>query len=207
MNRSSSLRPLRHAALAALVAFATLGCRNSSSFDSKPGEAYCGPIIGSPVFQDGFVKTGSPPNLQLALTLDTGMLSADPESKRLAIPGTLRSNDPEGMCGTKENPRVLFDAAPMRAIPEVEHDVLSALSFGEGHEQDFFAWVDSTCQGTMLAIVSMMKNNQVELRLFKPAPLAASDAAPADKPGFAVFHLDPKPLHQALAENGCGFPE
>ena len=83
--------------------------------------------------------------------------------------------------------------------------MLSALTFGEGHEHDFFAWVDSTCQGTMLAVVSLMKNNYVELRLFKPAPLSPS-TTPAESPGFAVFHLNPKPLHKPEKEGGCGFP-
>jgi hypothetical protein len=66
---------------------------------------------------------------------------------------------------------------------------LSTLSFGEGHVHDFFAWVDSTCQGTMVAVVSLMKDNQVELRLFKPMRLPPPDAGPAETPGFAMFSL------------------
>lgn len=193
------------AARIVLVVGALAGCRNLSNFDSKPGEAYCG-TIGAPDFQDGFVKLGSPPNLQLALTLDTSKITSNPDSPRLSEPGILRSKDLDGLCGSNTLPRPLFQDAPLRAIPELEHDVLSTLTFGEGHEQDFFAWVDSTCQGTMLAVVSLMKNNQVELRLFKPAALPPAGAPPAQRPGFAVFHLDPKPLYKSSAENGCGFP-
>jgi len=172
-------------------------CRDLDGFDSKPGQAYCG-SIGLSAFHDGFVKENSPSTLQLALTLDTGKLGS--------FPGQLSSNDPQGMCGTPDAPQVLFLNAPVRAIPEVDNDTLSALTFGEGHEQDFFAWVDSTCQGTMLAVVSLMKNNQVELRLFKPAAMPVPGATAAQRPGFALFHLYPKPLSLPENEGGCGFP-
>ncbi len=165
--------------LSALCALSLLGCRDLDSFDSKPGEAYCGAIIGQPQFQDGFVKENQPPDLELGLTLDMDRLTSQP--------GRLSSGDAQnGMCA----PLRLFEKdTPLRAIPEVDHDVISALTFGEGHVHDFFAWVDSTCQGTMLAVVSLMKNNQVEVRLFKPARMPEPNATAFDKPGFAVFHL------------------
>jgi len=53
--------------------------------------------------------------------------------------------------------------------------------------------------------VSLMKNNYVEVRLFKPAPLSPSMTA-AESPGFAVFHLYPKDLHKPKEEGGCGIP-
>ena len=173
--------------LGALCAAQLSGCRNLDSFDSKPGEPYCGAITVQPAFTEGFLPAGKPPSLELELTLDTSKLSTEP--------GVLRSSDAAtGLCAD----RPLFDGAPLRAIPEVEHDVLSALSFGEGHEHDFFAWVDSTCQGTLLAVVSLLKNNQVEVRLFKPARAPAPNASPAEKPGFAVFHFQAQ-------KGGCGF--
>jgi len=180
-----------------LCAALASSCRDLDGFDSKPGQAYCG-SIGLGVFQDGFEKDNVPSTLQLGLTLDMSKLNT--------FPGQLNSNDPQGMCGTPDAPQVLFLNATVRAIPEVDNDVLSALSFGEGHEHDFFAWVDSTCQGTMLAVVSLMKNNQVELRLFKPARMPAPRASAAERPGFALFHLYPKPLYRPEKEGGCGFP-
>ena len=183
-------------ALLPLCAAAALSCTSLDGFNSKPNEAYCGPI-GQAVFHDGFVKEGSP-DLNLALTMNTSKLSS--------VPGTLTSDDLQGICGTPETPQVLFLDAPVRAIPALDRDVLSALTFGEGHDHDFFAWVDSTCQGTMLAVVSLMKNNYIELRLFKPAPSRPSDAPPAERPGFALFQLNPKPLYKPLDEGGCGFP-
>lgn len=183
--RSSS--SLSATALAVCGTLSLLGCRDLDSFDSKPGQAYCGAIIGQPQFQSGFIKQDQPPSLELGLILDIDRLTS--------IPGTLTSNDAlNGMCSAPGAPQRLFDSKPLRAIPEVDHDVLSALTFGEGHVHDFFAWVDSSCQGTMLAVVSLMKNNQVELRLFKPAPVPQPGATPFDLPGFAVFHLQAQPI-------------
>ena len=178
--------PRSAAALALASAACLLGCRDLEGFESKPGEAYCGVIIGQPAFQDGFVKLNQPPDLELGLTLHIERLTSRP--------GELSSNDAQnGMCAAPGAPQRLFDNAPLRAIPEVDNDVLSSLTFGEGHVHDFFAWVDSSCQGTMLAVVSLMKNNQVELRLFKPARVPQPNAAPFDTPGFAVFHLLAQP--------------
>src|SRR6188768_2941036 len=156
------LRSLRAASgLLALCATAALSCGDLEGFTSKRGEAYCG-TLGLALFQEGFMEKGSEEKLGLALVLDMDKLNSEP--------GRLTSNDPHGLCGTADAPQVLFQDAPLRAIPILQHDVLSALTFGEGHDHDFFAWVDSSCQGTMLAVVSLMKNNYVELRLFKPAP-------------------------------------
>ena len=180
MTHASFLpRPLR--LLGLLGTLALVGCHNLDDFTTKEGEAFCGSIVGAN-FQTGFVPRDQPPDLTVALTLDTGKLTAQP--------GFLSSDDAgKGLCG--EQP--LFQDAPIRSIPVVDSDAISTLSFGEGHEHDFFAYVDSTCQGTMLAVVSLMKNNQVELRLFKPAPLPPRDTMtptpPAEEPGFAVFHL------------------
>jgi len=189
--------PRAFSLLLMLCAGSAVSCGDLEGFTSKPGEAYCG-TIGLPPFQDGFVKEGSPSTLELALTLDVDKLSSEP--------GTLNSKDPQGICGTADAPQVLFLNAPLRAIPELQHDLLSALSFGEGRGHGFFAWVDSTCQGTVVAVVLLMKNNYVELRLFKPMPFPGPKATAAERPGFALFHLNPKPLHLSDKEGGCGFP-
>lgn len=165
--------------LGALGAFGFFGCHNLDGFDTKPGDEYCGTIIGG-VFQAGFVPKDQPPNLELGMTLDTSKLTSEP--------GILRSNDAKtGLCSANAQP--LFQNAPLRAIPALDHDALSTLTFGEGHEHDFFAYVDSTCQGTMVAVVSLLKNNLVELRLFKPERLPPPDPTPAQTPGFAVFQM------------------
>ena len=86
----------------------------------------------------------------------------------------------------------------MRAIEQVQSDQLSLLEFGDGRELNFLAWVDSTCLGPVLAVVSLLKNDGVELRLLKPRPAPGENAPAAERPGFIVFTL-------SRYDEGCGF--
>lgn len=180
----------------------TLSCRDLERFDTKGNEAYCGQLVSAPDFHDGFVpkkELGAPQLLlTMKLTLDTSQLSTFSSDKVTQV-GALTSNDAElGLCSP--GGQALFESAPVRGIPQVDHDTLSTLSFGEGHDQDFFAWADSTCQGTMLALVSLLRKGDVELRLFKPAALSPPGANPGphERPGFALFYLKRN-------DKGCGF--
>jgi len=178
----------RLAALA-LSGAALASCRNIDRFDTEKPAAYCGSIIGGSSFQTGFIRKGAPPSLELRLELDTSSLTDRP--------GSLTSNDgAAGFC----KPAPLFDEAPLRAIPELFHDALSQADLGEGHEQDFFTWVDSACEGTMLAVVSLLTNGSVEVRLLKPGPdlPALTDESQEKRPGFALFYLQ-------RSQAGCGF--
>lgn len=150
--------------------------------------------MSGPSFHDGFVPKGEPSVLRLKLDLDASKLNSFSESKS-AIMGWLTSNDAEtGLCPGQ----ALFNSAPVRAIPQLYHDTLSTLSFGEGHDEDFFAFVDSTCQGTMVAVVSLLRNSSVEVRLFRPAQLPDEGAGPENRPGYAVFYLSRR-------DTGCEF--
>jgi len=91
-----------------------------------------------------------------------------------------------------------LENARLRAIEAIQNDALSLIEFGDGREFNFLAWVDSTCQGTLLAVVSLMKTDDVEVRLLKPRPEPALDAGTADKPGFIVFRLQRR-------DDGCAF--
>src|SRR3954463_14209281 len=131
--RTPTYRSLRAPLALALVVCAG-GCRDLSRFDSKPGAAYCGAIIGTPEFQDGLLPAG-PPNLTLKLTLDTAKLNSEPgilssNDEANGAPG-IRSNNDEanGLCPSRGEP--LFRDSPLRAIPQIDHDVLSTMSFGE----------------------------------------------------------------------------
>lgn len=185
-------------AITLLGASATLSCRNLDRFDTKGNAAFCGALVSGPSFHDGFVATGQPGALlKMKLKLDTSQLSTYSEDKT-ALPGMLTSNDSStGLCSSQGD--ALFKSSPLRAIPQVDHDAIATLSFGEGHDEDFFAWTDSTCQGTMLAVVSLLRKGDVELRLFKPAPLPAPDAGPEKRPGFALFYL------RRSDDKTCGF--
>ncbi len=184
-----ALRFLPRALASWLLVFSSAGCRDLSRFDTHGNEAYCGSIVSSPVFQEGFLPQGVPPRLRLKLLLDTEQLTSRP--------GQLTTDDADrGLCSSDGRP--LLDQAPMRAIDELERDALSTLEFGDGREHNFFTWVDSTCQGTMLAVTSLMNDGGVEVRLLKPAALPPPEAGPDRKPGFALFPLK-------LQDNGCGF--
>lgn len=179
------------------VLLSTLSCRDLDRFDTKGDAAYCGQLVKAPDFQDGFVPDGKPGLLlTMKLTLDTSQLSSFSADKATQI-GALTSNDAElGLCSP--GGQALFESSPVRGIPQLDHDTLSTLTFGEGHDEDFFAWTDSTCQGTMLALVSLLRKGDVELRLFKPAALPPPKAGPGERPGYALFYLQ-------RHKEGCGF--
>lgn len=168
----------------------TSGCRELARFELDEGQAYCGSIVSTPVFHEGFIPTDSPPVLRLKFYLDIDNLTTRP--------GRLTSDDAErGLC--KDAGGALFDDAELRTIEQVLHDPISELSFGEGQEHSVFSYVDSTCQGTMLALVSLMRSGDLELRLFKPMPLSADNAPPKERSGYALFHL------KRREEKNCGF--
>lgn len=166
---------------AALLASLTLlaSCRDDlARFDTGSTDAYCGTLT-APFVEDGFLPNGVPfGTLRVRLELQTSALRGRP--------GRLWSNDgAQGLC----SPQPLLNGAELRAISALEHDALERLSLGDGHVQDFFAWVDTTCQGTLVAIVSLLENGEVELRLLKPMADSAADAPPHERPGFALFRL------------------
>lgn len=115
-------------------------------------------------------------HLRLALTVDT-------QNVATSI-GTLWSNDAEfGICG----PRPLFDHVAVRTIRPALNDAVSSVQLTPDHIQDVFGWVDSTCQGTMMSIVSLIDGGTVEVRLFKPKPQSDESGPAAERPGFGVF--------------------
>ncbi len=166
-----------------------LGCKSNDRFDTGPGGAYCGNLIGENFASDGLMPEGSTTLLKLSLTLDTHNLTK--------VPGILTSSDDQGgLCPGQR----LFDRASVRTIQPALHDVIASVQLTPDHDQDIFAWVDSSCQGTFVSIVSLMEDGTVELRLFNPKPEPQLDAgAPANsRPGYGVFSL-------RKSESGCGY--
>jgi hypothetical protein len=167
--------------------FASLlsSCQSLARFDTQNGAAYCGSIVGAQ-----FIRTpmesdvGFQRDLRLRLEIDTDHLTT--------VPGKITTDDAaDGPC----LPQATFEKANLRVTPEVVHDTLSTMTFEDGQVQNIVAWVDSTCRGPMLAIVSLVKNDHVDVRLLKPAT-GPPDTAKRDS--FALFSLD-------RLENGCGF--
>jgi hypothetical protein len=134
-----------------LLVFPLLSCRTLDSFETSPTGAYCGQIVGSSFVREGFDR-----ELALEFKLDLPNLNT--------IPGYLTSADSDiGPCA----PLPLFASAPLRAPRKLESDALSTLNFGDSALHTFVAWVDSTCQGTFLAVASLMQDRSVELRLLQ----------------------------------------
>ena len=72
-------------------------------------------------------------------------------------------------------------------------DPMSLLEFGSTREHNFLAWVDSSCQGSALAVVSLMHTGQVEVRLLRRGASTGDPPAPNQ---FGVFQLE---------KNDCDF--
>jgi hypothetical protein len=165
--------------LASVACVASLaGCRDLSGFSTAKGGSFEGSIIGA-----DFIRAGIPATsdagvaTRLCLTLDTDHLQD--------TPGQLSTTD--GM----------FHDAPMRTIPQMWHDPLSTLSFGEGRLKNLVYVVTASFPladgGTdVFAVVSLMQSGNVEVRLLQGAPRMLQDAAsPMPNGGnlFAVFTL------------------
>lgn len=181
---------------ALLGACALAGCNSLDRFDTKGAAAYCGSLVASPAFEDGLLPKGlRPRSLQLRLNLDIDALTSRGETP--VNVGVLASDDEtRGLCAAQGLP--LFKDAPLRTMPVVDHDLLSTLEFGSGRDYSFFTWIDSSCQQTMLGLVSLMRNEDVEVRLFKPAAMPPLGAGPELQPGFGLFTLQ-------RHDKGCGF--
>lgn len=162
--------PARCLALLAGLSFAELGCRDLDRFDTGAQGSFCGQIIDSAFTRRGF-ETG----LGMRLTLDMDALQQ--------APGTLSTNDAAtGQCA----PAPMFDRAPLQVTPELFTDPLSLLQFGATRDANFLAWVDSTCQGSVLAVVSLMHTGNVEVRLLRRGD-TSGEPTPGD---FGVFQLE-----------------
>lgn len=154
------------------------GCNHLERFDNRDGSAFCGNVIAAEFVRQGFDNL---PRLQLRLD----MTSLD------RLPGRLVSDDAkDGPC----KPKALFENAQLRVSTKLQADPLSQLTFGDQSEMNLLTWVDSTCDGTYLAVVSLMRNDDVEVRLMR------SQAGPKhDEQGpFGLFKL----THH---DTDCGF--
>lgn len=178
-----SPRPTTLLLLAALVG---TGCRDLEKFDTGKGEIYCGTMVAPSEASEGF-DFGRSPAAPLYLSMTLRMDSLE------SIPGKVRSNDADfGPC----KPRAMFENAPLRILRKALGDKLSNLNMSDDHEQDLVAYIDSTCSGSMVAIVSLIQNGQVELRLLRPAPDIAN-AAVADQARFGIFSMTKEALRDS----------
>jgi hypothetical protein len=150
----------------ALAAAASLtACSNVSRF-SNNGDHYQGSIIAG-----DFVRSGFDPSTQMCVVLDANHLQD--------APGDVSTSDGR------------FAATALRPIPQIWHDPLSTLAFGEGRIENLVyiatPLVDADALGDVVAVVSLMQSGSVEVRLFRGAP--AVDSGPGGNNLFGVFSL------------------
>jgi hypothetical protein len=158
--------------LAGWVLVTGAGCRDLSSFTTA-GAHYEGQVV-----QGDFVRAGVDPAAKSCLTLDADHLED--------VPGTLSTSDGR------------FHAAALRPIPQIWHDPLSTLSFGEGRLRNLVYLATATIPfadgrgDDVLIVLSLMQGGDVEVRLIRGAPGLSTDAGTVPSSAgnlFAVFDL------------------
>lgn len=144
-----------------LSAAGIAACRDNARFSTRAG-SFQGPVVSG-----SFVRAGVADGVLMCLTLDTDHLQD--------TPGTIATSDGR------------FQAAALRPIPQIWHDPLSTLSFGDGRVQNFvYAATPSDVEDVMV-VVSLMQADTIEVRLVRGAPGSDAGASPAV---FGVFTLD-----------------
>jgi len=155
------------------------GCRDITHFSTAEGEAYCGRIV-----QATFVRRGFADSVRMRMTFDADHLSDRP--------GRLTTDD------------LLLQDVPMRPMPELWHDPLSTLAFGEGRDRNLLYAVDPAdpARGpTVLVVLSLLRDGDAEVRLVRGAP-ALDDAPTSASDGEALFGVF-SPLRKQA--DPCGF--
>ena len=92
-----------------------------------------------------------------------------------------------------------FTNTALRPIPQLWHDPLSTLDFGDGRIQNLVYAVspqpgDAGAEEAqdVFVVLSLMQSNRIEVRLLRGAPQTDAGAPPPGValPLFAVFHLE-----------------
>jgi hypothetical protein len=163
-----------------VVIVGAVACRDISRF-STAGDSYDGAVVKA-----GFVRAGVDEDVRACVTLDTDHLQD--------TPGRISTSDGR------------LHAEALRPIPQLWHDPLSTLSFGEGRDKNLVYVASPTVGssdggtdpgGDVMVVLSLMSNGDVEVRLLRGAPPASdgtTDDAGAPATGaatnlFAVFQL------------------
>lgn len=179
------------------------GCRSLDRFDTHNEEAYCGKLLGQEDLSVGFEATawkGGKDESSIAIeSLRTAHLFEE-----RGVAALMTSNDANyGPCSSEQKP--LFARAPLRIVGKMLGDKLANLQLADDHEGDFVTFVDSSCSGSMVAVLSLIQNGSLELRLLRPAPAAVApdDAAyvaptPETTQRFGLFQLTKQ-------KQGCKF--
>ncbi len=158
------------AALSALLA-TSMGCKSVARFSSRSGDHYEGDVV-----KGNFVRAGVAEDARMCVILDANHLQDSP--------GTLSTSDGR------------FKGTPLRPIPQIWHDPLSTIAFGDGRVQNLVyvatpAGPAGDTQDIMI-FMSLMDEGGIEVRLVRGAPQVdgGPPAAGHSLPMFGIFTLD-----------------
>jgi hypothetical protein len=156
--------------VSAIAPFA-LGCRDTAGFSTGSGH-YEGAVVSG-----SFVRAGIADGTRACVTLDADHFQD--------APGSIWTNDGR------------FEATPLRPIPQIWHDPLSTLAFGEGRTKNLVYIAtpvrDAGDTGSdVMAIISLMQSGSIEVRLVRGAPDPDGGDVGSDDI-FAIFDLASTP--------------
>ncbi|MDW8250885.1 MAG: hypothetical protein RMJ98_16445 [Myxococcales bacterium] len=138
-------------------------CKDISSYSTAPDESYCGSVVQGP-----FVRAGLSPSVQMRLTFDAEALDRSP-----------------GKVSTSDG---LLKEAPLQVVPQIFHDPLSTLEFGEGRRRNLiYSALPANGGSAVVVILSLMESGDAEVRLLRAAP--AEQGGGGDEAIFGVFPL------------------
>ena len=164
---------LRVASICVLTALlgSSIGCKSVARFSSTDGDHFEGVVV-----KGSFVRAGVAEDARMCVILDANHLQDSP--------GVLSTSDGR------------FKGAPLRPIPQIWHDPLSTMSFGDGRVQNLVyvatpAGPAGDAQDVMV-FMSLMDGGGIEVRLVRGAPQVDGGAPPAVQGSalFGVFTLD-----------------
>jgi hypothetical protein len=154
-----------------------MGCKSVARFSSRDGDHFEGDVV-----KGSFVRAGVAEDARMCVILDANHLQDSP--------GTLSTSDGR------------FKGATLRPIPQIWHDPLSTMSFGDGRVQNLVYVATPTAPAAdaapaadtqdVMVFVSLMDEGGLEVRLVRGAPQTdGGGPAPGQStPVFGVFTLD-----------------
>lgn len=154
----------------------SVGCKSTKRFSSKPGDHFEGEVV-----KGNFVRSGVPEDIKMCAVIDAEHFQDSP--------GFISTSDGR------------FRQTTLRPIPQIWHDPLSTLSFGDGRVQNMVFMAtpepgDAALNDAqdVLVVMSLMEEGGIEVRLLRGAPQADSGVAtppqPQAPPVFGVFTLE-----------------
>jgi hypothetical protein len=160
------LRP-RLAGFVGFTCAVLFGCRDLTHFSTGDGH-YEGTVVSA-----NFVRAGIAEDMRLCVTLDADKLQD--------APGTLSSSDGK------------FSNTVLRPIPQIWHDPLSTLTFGEGRVKNLVYMAapspDAGDPSDVTVILSLLQSGAIEARLLRGAPSSSDGAVAPSTNLFGAFTL------------------